>query len=181
MKILVLNGSSTEVSRTRGLTSFITSELKKHHIELVTFDVGKQILPLYNGNVEQYQLNEVQLLVQSAQEADGFFLTTPEYHNGISGALKNALDFLGGKQFKNKPVAIAAVAGGGKGGINALNNLRTVMRGVYGLVLPDQFVADPVHFNEQGDFSHQDAQARVQSLVQELVTMTELVSKKARV
>ena len=49
----------------------------------------------------------------------------------MSGALKNSLDYLSSSEFIHKPVALLAVAGGGKGGINALNSMRTVARGVY--------------------------------------------------
>ena len=56
-------------------------------------------------------------------------LCTPEYHNAMSGALKNSLDYLSSSEFVHKPVALLAVAGGGKGGINALNSMRTVARG----------------------------------------------------
>lgn len=178
MKILVICGSASQHSRTRALTAFISKELGTRQVEVLTFDVGQHVLPLYNDNEAQYQNQEVKRLVEYAQQADGFFITTPEYHNGMTGALKNALDFLGGKHFKNKPVAIAAVAGGGKGGINALNSLRIVIRGLYGLVLPDQFVADPIHFNERNEFVGEDAQSRVKALAGELVQLTQLVSTK---
>lgn len=47
--------------------------------------------------------------------ADGVVLCTPEYHNAMSGALKNSLDYLSSSEFLHKPVALLAVAGGGKG------------------------------------------------------------------
>lgn len=179
MKILVINGSATQHSRTRGLSAYITSELKNQNAEVLSFDTGINLLPIYNGNDDQYSHPEVVRLVQLAEQADGFFITTPEYHNSMSGALKNALDFLGSKQFKNKPVALSAVSGGGKGGINALSSLRTVVRGVYGLALPNQFAADPHHYNEHAELVAEDAKARVASLVTELVELTRLTSKKA--
>ncbi|MCK9906868.1 NAD(P)H-dependent oxidoreductase, partial [Frankia sp. Cpl3] len=89
----------------------------------------------------------VKRLMAAAEQADGFVICTPEYHNGMSGSLKNALDFLGGKHFRGKAAIIGAACGGGKGGINALNNLRQVLRGVYAIVLPDQIVADPEHYD----------------------------------
>ncbi|MGD8188401.1 NADPH-dependent FMN reductase [Brevibacillus ginsengisoli] len=178
MKILVINGSATLQSRTRGLSTFISNELSNHQVEVLSFDAGIHLLPIYNGTNESYSHPEVARLIQLAEQANGFFITTPEYHNSMTGALKNALDFLGGKQFKNKPVALAAVCGGGKGGINALNSLRTVVRGVYGLALPSQFVADPQCFNEQAEFVAKDGQERVASLVTELVELTRLTCPK---
>jgi azobenzene reductase len=178
MKILVINGSATKESNTRKLSQTVINLLKKSEVEVTYFDVGKDMLPIFTGSEEEKGHPMVQKLSTLADQADGFFICTPEYHNGISGALKNALDFLGGKHFRGKPIAIAAAAGGGKGGINALNNLRLVMRGVYGLVLPDQFIADPNCFNDSYEIGQEDAKGRLKNMVEELVRITGLLSKK---
>ncbi|SFF16915.1 azobenzene reductase [Bacillus sp. OV194] len=176
MKILVMNGSPTAESRTRGIAEYAANVLKEKGIDVSFFDAGKDRLPLFTGDTAEREDEAVRGLSKAADEADGFFICTPEYHNGMSGALKNALDFLSGGHFKNKPVAIAAAAGGGKGGINALNNLRTVMRGLYSLVLPDQFVADPLHFNEERELSEELATLRVSALTDQLIDLTKVVS-----
>jgi azobenzene reductase len=178
MKIAVINGGATEASRTRGLARAFEQALSKRETQVEFFDLGEQILPIYTGSDEQYNMEAVKALQKLAAEADGFVICTPEYHNGMSGALKNALDFLGSRQFRGKPVIIGAAAGGGKGGINALNNLRIVLRGVYALVLPDQFVADPHHFNDQQKITDYDAQERIDLMVDELVRITRLLSGK---
>jgi NAD(P)H-dependent FMN reductase len=54
---------------------------------------------------------------------DGFILVTPEYNHGISGVLKNALDYAY-KEFVRKPVAFAGY--GGVGGARAVEQLRLV-------------------------------------------------------
>ncbi|MET3292379.1 NAD(P)H-dependent oxidoreductase [Brevibacillus fluminis] len=178
MNIVILNGGATQGSRTRGLARTFEQALNKNDINVTFFDLGEHVLPVYNGSDEQYQLTSVKALQSLTQEADGFVICTPEYHNGMSGALKNALDFLGSRQFRNKPTLIAAAAGGGKGGINALNNLRTVMRGVYALVLPDQFVADPHHFNDQQKVTDYDAQERINGMAEELIRISRLLAAK---
>lgn len=86
----------------------------------------------------------------------------------MSGALKNALDYLSSEQFKYKPVALLAVAGGGKGGINALNNMRTVMRGVYANVIPKQLVLDPVHIDIENAAVTENIKVSIKELVEEL-------------
>ncbi|UFJ39706.1 NAD(P)H-dependent oxidoreductase [Brevibacillus humidisoli] len=177
MNILVICGSATQQSRTRGLAKAVMAELQGVGVDVSYFDVGEHILPLYTGRDELNQQPEVQRLRRLAEQADGFYICTPEYHSAISGSLKNALDFLGWNHFSNKPVAISAVAGGGKGGINALNNLRLIVRAVYGLALPGQFVADPVHFNERSELVDEEALSRVKGLVGELVQMTERLTK----
>lgn len=176
MKIMVIAGSPTAESRTRGVAQYAAEVLRELNVEVLYFDVGIDKLPLFTGDATSTQNETVKKLADYAEQADGFFVTSPEYHSGISGALKNALDFLGGKHFKNKPSAIAVAAGGGKGGINALANLRTVLRGVYSLVLPDQYVADPVNFDEGNVLVDELAQTRVRELATQLKELTEIVS-----
>lgn len=86
----------------------------------------------------------------------------------MSGALKNAIDFLSNEQFKYKPVALLAVAGGGKGGINALTNMRTVMRGVYANVIPKQLVLDPVHIDYDNAAVTEEMEVSIKELMEEL-------------
>jgi azobenzene reductase len=176
MKIMVIAGSPTAESRTRGIAHYAAEVLKEMNVEVLYFDVGMDRLPLFTGDAASAENETVKKLAEYAEEADGFFVTSPEYHSGMSGALKNALDFLGGKYFKNKPSAIAVAAGGGKGGINALANLRTVLRGIYSLVIPDQYVADPVNFDEGNVLVDELAQTRVRELATQLKELTELVS-----
>ncbi|WP_027409827.1 NADPH-dependent FMN reductase [Anoxybacteroides tepidamans] len=143
MKMVVINGSPRKSGRTGIVARYIAA---KYSAALI--DLSDQPLPLYNGEESQGFLPAVQHLRQLIQQADGVILCSPEYHNAMSGALKNALDFLGSSQFEHKPVALIAVGGGGKGGINALNNMRTVMRGVYANAIPRQLVLEPSSFAE---------------------------------
>jgi azobenzene reductase len=176
MKIMVIAGSPTAESRTRGIAQYAAEVLRGMNVEVLYFDVGIERLPLFTGDATSAENETVKKLADYAEQADGFFVTSPEYHSGMSGALKNALDFLGGKHFKNKPSAIAVAAGGGKGGINALVNLRTVLRGIYSLVIPDQYVADPVNFDEGNVLVDELAKRRVHELATQLNELTELVS-----
>jgi azobenzene reductase len=176
MKIMVIAGSPTAESRTRGIAQYAAEVLRGMNVEVLYFDVGIDRLPLFTGDATSAENETVKKLADYAEQSDGFFVTSPEYHSGMSGALKNALDFLGGKHFKNKPSAIAVAAGGGKGGINALANLRTVLRGIYSLVIPDQYVADPVNFDEGNVLVDELAQTRMRELATQLKELTELVS-----
>lgn len=55
---------------------------------------------------------------------DGFVFVTPEYNHATSGALKNAIDFLG-QEWNHK--AAGFVGYGGTGGVRAVENLRLIM------------------------------------------------------
>ena len=57
-------------------------------------------------------------------EYDGFVFVTPEYNHSLSGALKNALDFLY-EEWTNK--AAAVVTYGAAGGVRAAEHLRGIL------------------------------------------------------
>ncbi|MBO8155397.1 MAG: NAD(P)H-dependent oxidoreductase [Bacillaceae bacterium] len=182
-KVLVISGSSRKGALTPRFAleayQIIEKNMEATYISLQDFN-----LPVYNGTKEQQMLENVTRLQQMAEEADGFFIVTPEYHNGISGALKNALDFLGKKHFINKPAAIAAVSGGGKGGINALNNLRLVLRGLQANVLPSQVITDEGDFDDALKLTNENARERLKALVDELnmyITLTQKMKADHRV
>jgi azobenzene reductase len=181
VKILLINGGATKSSRTRGLTKAFADSLTIRQVDTSLFDVGVDILPIFTDSEKDREAAAVQKLIQLADQADGFVICTPEYHNGVSGALKNALDFLGSRQFKGKPVIIGAACGGGKGGINALNNLRQILRGVYALTLPDQIVVDPEHYDEHLRLVHPDMLQRVEFMTEELIRITGLLMGKGQV
>ena len=171
MNILIMNGSPRETGR----TTQVTRELHKSY-QSSFLDLSQLSLPIFTGEPHQYETEEVQELIEKIEKADGILLATPEYHGAMSGALKNAFDFLNSAYFAHKPVALLAVSGGGKGGINALNNLRTVTRALYANVLSKQLVLDPADIVEKGTL-RKNAADGIYELVNELILYTQ-VSKQ---
>ena len=175
--IVVIGGSPRKTGRTRAVSAYAERVLRELGATVKRIDLCDAGLPLYDGNSEHWRGEALQAWKQSLDEADGFFIVTPDYHNGMSGALKNALDWVGGDQFRNKPTSIAAVAGGGKGGINALNSLRIVLRGLYALTLADQTVVDQYQINDQQELANEALGNRIRAMAEELLHMTRLVRK----
>ncbi|MBY0090972.1 NAD(P)H-dependent oxidoreductase [Priestia megaterium] len=171
MNILIINGSPRETGR----TTQVTREIHKSY-QSSFLDLSQLSLPIFTGEPHQYETEEVQELIEKIEKADGILLATPEYHGAMSGALKNAFDFLNSAYFAHKPVALLAVSGGGKGGINALNNLRTVTRALYANVLSKQLVLDPADIVEKGTL-RKNAADGIYELVNELILYTQ-VSKQ---
>ena len=84
------------------------------------FTLADLNLPLYDGDVEARGMPEaVATLMAQVREADAVLIATPEYNKGISGVLKNALDWLSREKpmpLKDKPTAIMSAAAGRGGG-----------------------------------------------------------------
>lgn len=93
------------------------------------FVEGDLRLPLYDGDLEAASgiPAEVQALADQIAAADAVIVATPEYNKGISGVLKNALDWVSrtkGAPWANKPVALMSAAAGRAGGERTQNMAR---------------------------------------------------------
>lgn len=89
-------------------------------------------LPLYDGDLEAESgiPEAVQTLTDQIAAADAVVISTPEYNKGISGVLKNALDWVSRTKptpWAGKPVAIMSATAGRAGGERAQFNLRLCM------------------------------------------------------
>jgi chromate reductase len=64
-------------------------------------------LPLFNPDLESVIPATVRRLRLQVAEADALLIASPEYAHGVSGAIKNGLDWLvSDETFANKPVAV---------------------------------------------------------------------------
>ena len=105
MSILVISGTPRKNGRTRIAASYIRD---RFHTDFI--DLSESDLPLYNGEVEQNELPSVQELRRQVKKSAAVVLLSPEYHSGMSGALKNAIDFLSSDHWAYKPVSIIAAS-----------------------------------------------------------------------
>jgi chromate reductase len=68
---------------------------------------GLGVLPLFNPDNEEPLPEPVKLMRAQVDAADGLLIASPEYAHGVTGAMKNALDWLvSGPEFVYKPVAL---------------------------------------------------------------------------
>src|SRR6056297_3851692 len=78
-------------------------------------------LPLYDGDLEEAEgvPDAVHTLADQIKAADAVIIASPEYNKGITGALKNALDWVSrveGMPFKGKPTVVMSANMGRTGG-----------------------------------------------------------------
>lgn len=118
-------------------------------------------------------------LIASARWADGFLWSSPAYHGAVSGAVKNALDFL---QFlsKDQPsflygkVVGAIGAGGGTiGAVNVVAQLTQIAQALRAQVVPLMVPITSARNAFDGDLAVTDAQVaqRLRTLGTELVAL----------
>jgi chromate reductase len=91
-------------------------------------------LPLFNPDLEAESPLAVQALHLAVAHADAILVATPEYAHGVSGSIKNALDWLVSfEPFIHKPVAVINASPRAHHADDALREtLRTMSAGLVG-------------------------------------------------
>lgn len=163
MRIMLICGSLHGASTTRAALQIAADTLRQHGTDVDFYDMREHRFPFYDPDFDD-DPPEVADFRARVAKADGFILGTPEYHNGMTGVLKNALDYLGSKEFRGKPVGLLCSAGGGKGGMNALNDMRIVIRGVLGLAVAEQAVVDEDDFDGQLSLTNSGRRPRIEAM-----------------
>jgi NAD(P)H-dependent FMN reductase len=101
---------------------------KRNDAEFELVDIKDFNLPLLDEPMPpimgQYSKPHTKAWAPKIDSFDGYVFVTPEYNHGISGALKNAIDFLY-REWTNK--AAGFVSYGGAGGVRAVEQLRLVL------------------------------------------------------
>lgn len=163
MKIIAFSSSlNPESSSLKGL-KVAAEAARQEGVEVELYDLRERPLPIYYSEGAEQDAN-VQAFIKAFNEADGFILASPEYHNGPSGAFKNALDFVGFNQFAGKPIGLVS-ASGGPVATNTLNQMMTILRSLHGYVVP-QFGAVPggTVFTAEGQFADAKMQERFEAI-----------------
>src|SRR3954454_8576800 len=101
---------------------------KRSDAEFELVDIQEFNLPLLDEPVPpslgKYSKEHTKRWAAKIASFDGYVFVTPEYNHGISGALKNAIDFLFA-EWNNK--AAGFVGYGSAGAVRAVEHLRLVM------------------------------------------------------
>ena len=105
MKILALSGSLRKSSYNTAALEAL-SQIAPEGVEVFVFD-GIRDLPLFNPDLEEENILAVGNLKDSLRSSNGLVIASPEYAHGISGVMKNALDWLvNEEEFVYKPVML---------------------------------------------------------------------------
>ena len=129
MKIAIIIGSTRPGRAGEAVAAWvhaIASKRSDAQFELV--DIADFDLPLLDEplppSLGQYSHDHTKIWAAEIDPFDGFVFIAPEYNHGISGALKNAIDYLS-REWHNK--AAGFVSYGGVGGARAVEHLRVVL------------------------------------------------------
>lgn len=125
IRVLGIAGSLRSASFNRALLH-AAAELAPSGVEITTFD-ELDALPFYDGDVEAAgEPIAVRRLREAIDASDALLIATPEYNDGTSAVLKNAIDWASRPPQRTLAGKLAAVMGasvtpsGARGGIESV-------------------------------------------------------------
>jgi NAD(P)H-dependent FMN reductase len=168
MKILAFCGSLRRVSMNAALLR-ATARLAPAGSSVQIFG-GLGVLPLFNPDLERPDLEasvpQVRDLYTAISACDALLIASPEYAHGVSGVLKNALDWLVSfEDFVGKPVAIFNAS---PRSVHADAALREILVTMSANIVTDACLALPLRgtgISEQGIFESPYAAQIRQALI----------------
>jgi NAD(P)H-dependent FMN reductase len=181
MRITLIAGSNRTAATSTQLLRYIETILKAQAQQVtVTFlDLAELPLPLFTPDNWNFHPN-ARRVIEAIVDADGLILATPEYHGSISGALKNALDYVQPSQVGGKAV-LSASAAGGPLGVSSLTHLQTIVRNLHGINSSEWISIGygSNTFGEDGAPTDVGTRSRVQGVLANFLELTRKLSAKA--
>lgn len=150
IQVLLIVGSTERSSYARTNLEILADLLRERGAVTHFWDLASDPLPIFNPiyhlDPSRNESEAVRRLAQLADNADAFAWASPVYHNSYSGVLKNALDSLTSRQFRNKPVALLSSGSNERTGVQPCDHLRLVTCSLLAVAIPTQIVTLPSDF-----------------------------------
>jgi FMN reductase len=163
-------GSVTEACVREGLHA---AELGGARVTL--FSADSLDLPMFKPTVS-HRVKRVANLVEAIRQCDGLVLGSPAYHGGLSGLVKNALDYLEDLHDDPRPyldgraVGCIACAHGGQATATTLTSLRNIVHALRGWPTPlGVTVSSSSDVASDGSITDQQTRERLHLLGQQVV------------
>ncbi len=162
IRIVVITGSARRGNYTGMAAGIVADELQKHpEVSVEVIDPVALHLPFPGTDPNSPGTKHLQEAVSSAA---GVVLVTPEYHGSFSSVMKLVIENLGFPSvLAGKPVQLVGVAAGEIGAIKSLEQLRSVVAHIGGIVLPLPISIANVQkaFAPDGAVLHPDAEKKL--------------------
>src|SRR5262245_49009204 len=94
LTIVGLGGSLARISKSRAALQVALQGVAGAGADTTLLDLRELALPMYNPDDESELPESAVRLIESCYTADGMLWSSPMYQGTISGAFKNALDWL---------------------------------------------------------------------------------------
>lgn len=158
MNILFISGSLRKESFNYKLLQMAASHLDCAADSIISS--AEMNLPLYSGDIESVGMPDaVQNLANKIKTADAIIIASPEYNYGISGVLKNFIDWVSRIRpmpLSGKHILLMAASASNFAGIRGLWHSRVPLEGLGNFVYPKMFSIGDCFNAFEGDKFKQD-------------------------
>ena len=139
IKILALSGSLRTASYNTAAIKALQI-LTPSNVEVTLGSIGD--LPLFNPDREGERIPALEKLIHTLKNSDGVIIANPEYAHGISGPMKNALDWLVSRvEFPYKPIMLINTSPRAS---HAQESLREILKTMSGIVVEKACLSIPL-------------------------------------
>ena len=141
VKIVGIGGTLRDGSSSEKALKFTLEAARHLGAETFAFTGANLRLPLFEPEMDE-RVDDARRLISLLGEADGIIIASPSYHGAISGAIKNALDYVedmnvgASPYFDGRAVGCIASAAGWQGANLALQSLRSITHALRGWPTP---------------------------------------------
>jgi FMN reductase len=180
LKIVGLGGSLRAASRSRAALEVALEGASEARAQVELLDLRRLELPMFNPEEETAPPEHVAAFVEACYDADGMLWSSPMYNGSVSGAFKNAIDWLhvlGSRDpaFLHDEVVGLISAAGGTQGLQVINTMEFAARALRAWTVP--YVV-PVSgaaavFSDSGSVQNEAVAAQLRTLGSEVVRAAE--------
>jgi chromate reductase len=176
IRLLGISGSLRRGSSSTAILEALRRRLAEHgKADMSVFSLAD--IPPYNGDLDgDSPPPPVQALKSAIAASDGLVLSSPEYNHGVSGVLKNALDWASRpaphSPLKGKPVLLVTSSPGATGGVRAQWQMRETLASTYSRVTITPEIVIPHVFQKmtEGRFVDEPSLSFAEAGVDVLIT-----------
>ena len=183
--VLGVGGSLREVSRTEHAIDVALEASRNAGASVDLFSLRDNPMPMYDdrSDIESYP-DSVHKLIESCRKADAIIFGSPVYHGVLTGAMKNALDFIElmardpNPWLSGKALGLISVAGG-TAGINSNNSMLYACQTLKGFVIPTMAAVPGSAFEGGFELKDQAMIDRLRLIGTEVFEMARLLTARA--
>jgi FMN reductase len=181
VRVIGLGGSVAPTSKSRSALVAALDGAEDAGAQTLLFDLHQLDLPMFSPTLLQDPPGSAVQLAEAAFDADGLLWSSPMYHGTISGAVKNALDWLYLLGERNPPYLADKVIGlistaGGTQGLQAVNTMEFIVRSLRAWAVPLVVPVGPASrmFDAEGNLQDDAARRQLNTLGAEVVRVARL-------
>lgn len=167
IRILAISGSLRKISLNTAILK-AAIHLAPPGIEMCLYE-GLGNLPLFNPDLEGFEPSTVLDFRAELRAAHGVLIASPEYAHGITGVLKNALDWVvGSGGFVGKPVVLLNTSSRATHAQESLKEILKTMDAKIALDAPS-LIPLPYSINAAGIIAHPELSNRLCVAINSLI------------